>query len=381
MPAVPALPARPLHIRHVVRQYHPAIGGLEESVALLAQTLNQTPGVTSSVVTLDRQFGDRATPLPAHGEQDGVAITRLPFRGSTRYPLAPRVLGALEGADIVHVHGIDFFFDFLAATRPIHRHALVASTHGGFFHTQFASRAKKVWFNTVTRSSARAYHRLFGSSEQDAATFARIAPGRTMAIENGVDIDKWADAASPVAVPVMIFIGRFSVNKDVPALIRVVAALGAPWRLIIAGQDSDLTAADLARAAAEHHVSDRVTIVSAPDKQAIRALIGQASFIVSASRYEGFGLSAVEGLSAGLTPVLNRIPPFERLVSHTGQGYTAPFADAPATAAVLRMALADLNADRAGHRQRNIAASRAYGWGGVTERFLAEYRMITGSGA
>lgn len=369
-------PSAPLRVVHVVRQYHPAIGGLEEAVGQLAATLARMPGVETSVVTLDRRFGDRATALPARDEHHGVAIARIPFSGSRRYPLAPRVLGAISGADIVHVHAIDFFFDFLAATRPVHRKALVASTHGGFFHTRFASRAKAVYFQTVTRASANAYARIFGSSAQDAERFARIAPGRTVTIENGVDIDKWRDSASRAPVPVMIFVGRFSENKDVPALVRLVAALGEPWRLIVAGMDADLSADDLRRAAEAHGVSERVEIVAGPTSEEIGTLIARASLLVSASRYEGFGLTAVEGLSAGLTPVLNAIPPFERLVATTGRGRIAPMANPQAAARAVREAFAALELDPTGKRAANIAASGGYGWQGVAARFLGEYRTV-----
>jgi alpha-1,3-mannosyltransferase len=39
----------------------------------------------------------------------GIPIQRLPWRGSSRYPLAPSVLWHLQSADVVHVHAIDFF--------------------------------------------------------------------------------------------------------------------------------------------------------------------------------------------------------------------------------------------------------------------------------
>ena len=36
--------------------------------------------------------------------------------------------------------------------------------------------------------------------------------------------------------------------------------------------------------------------------------------VASASEYEGFGVAAVEGMSAGLFPVLSDIPTFRNLV-------------------------------------------------------------------
>lgn len=346
------------------------IGGLEDAVAQLAVHLQEREGVRCSVVTLDRAFGNSAQHLPATDEHLGIPIRRIPFRGSTRYPLAPAVLHELDGADLVHVHGIDFFFDFLVVTRLLHGIPLVASTHGGFFHTSFASQAKRIWFSSVTRASATGYRRIFGSSESDATMFRRIAPNQTVAIENGVNIEKWRGSASPTSQPTMIFIGRFSVNKNVPALIRLIAALGAPWRLIVAGQPSDLSADDLRASAMEQGVADRVEVHVGLDDTAIRALIGQASYVASASQYEGFGLSVVEGLSAGLTPLLSSIAPFRRLVERTGCGllldFEAPTAAAAAVAARHRHAPAEID--------RNVAAAAAFGWAGVAARFAHEYR-------
>ena len=84
--------------------------------------------------------------LPAARRIDGAEVVRIPFFGSTRYPLAPSVIKFIRDADVVHVHAIDFFFDYLAWTKPLHRRKLVVSTHGGFFHTPYAARLKQLYF-------------------------------------------------------------------------------------------------------------------------------------------------------------------------------------------------------------------------------------------
>ncbi len=367
-----------MHVRHVVRQFSPMIGGMEDAVAQLAIHLQRDHGISGSVVTLDRPFGNLDRRLPPAGENMGIPIRRIPFCGSVRYPIAPGVLKELRGADIVHVHGIDFFFDFLAATRLLHRRPLVASTHGGFFHTDFASTAKRAWFASITRVSASNYVRLFGSSENDAATFRRIAPRQTIAIENGVNIDKWHDAGAHELCPTMIFIGRFSINKDVPGLIRLAAALGSPWRLIIAGQPSDLSANDLQDIAQAEGAADRVEIHLGADDIALRALIGRASYVASASRYEGFGLSVVEGMSAGLIPLLRPIPPFQRLVERTGCGLLVDMDDPVAAAGEVREF--HHNAILA-TRALAIGAAAKFGWAEVAARFVVEYQKVLGSNA
>ena len=142
-----------MRIVHVVRQFYPAIGGFESVVYELAAT-QVAGGHSVRVVTLDRLFKTE-TPgkLSARDAVSGIEIVRIPYVGSTRYPIAPSVLKHIRDADIVHVHAIDFFYDFLAWTKPLHRRKLVVSTHGGFFHTAFAARLKRIYFSTVTHAS------------------------------------------------------------------------------------------------------------------------------------------------------------------------------------------------------------------------------------
>src|SRR5450631_3086470 len=126
-----------MRITHVVRQFHPAVGGLE-TVALELASTQVRAGHSVRVVTLDRIFNSpNETRLSARDSIHGIDVVRIPFFGSTRYPIAPSVIKHLGKADIVHVHGIDFFFDYLAWTKLFHRKQLVASTHGGFFHTGY----------------------------------------------------------------------------------------------------------------------------------------------------------------------------------------------------------------------------------------------------
>ena len=109
-----------MKVVHVVRQFHPSVGGMEEVVLNIARRHLQQGRDQVEVVTLDRVFTRPQERLAQRDVHQGVPIVRVPFRGSSRYPLAPQVLAALRGADLVHVHGIDFFYDFLALTRALH---------------------------------------------------------------------------------------------------------------------------------------------------------------------------------------------------------------------------------------------------------------------
>ena len=76
-----------------------------------------------------------------------------------------------------------------------------------------------------------------------------------------------------------------------------------------------------------HQIRDAVEIIVGPDDDKVRQLMGRCSVIASASEYEGFGLAAIEAMSAGLFPLLSDIPAFPRLVKRVGAGMLVDFSD------------------------------------------------------
>lgn len=366
-----------MHIVHVVRQYKPSVGGLEDACHNLCLQLARMDGVKVSVVTLNRLFSKPGNLLPAQEVIDGIPVTRIPYKGSSRYPIATKVLKHIETADVVHVHAIDFFFDFLSFTRFVHFKPLVASTHGGFFHTKFAAGLKKIYFQTITRMSCVAYKTICASSENDAETFSKISPKNVVTIENGVDVEKWRDAGSKAPTRCMIFIGRWSANKQVPKLFELLAALHktqADWKLIIAGIPADDTAASLAAEAEKLGVSHAVQIAANPSQDDIKRLIGQASYIASASSYEGFGISVIEGLSAGLYPVVTPLPPFAKLVRALGHGATIDLGNMQRTATTIENIHTEFSANYDYIRSGCMELSKRYAWDDVAQKFMDVYR-------
>lgn len=376
-----------MKVVHVVRQFHPSIGGMEEVVLNIARHQVQVCGEQPEVVTLNRMFRDDRVVLPRQDEHDGIVVRRLPYAGSSRYPLCPAVIGAIRKADLVHVHGVDFFFDYLAATRLLHGRPLIASTHGGFFHTSFASRAKQLWFRTITRASASAYRRVIATSDNDGAIFSEVvSPHRLRVIENGVDVDKFAGAGSEAPGKTLIYFGRWSMNKGLMETLdlfaRLVAA-DAEWRLIVAGREFDLTRVDLECAIALRGLDGLVELVASPSQEALRGLLGRAQYFVCLSRHEGFGIAPIEAMSAGLVPVLSPIPPFAKLHGDSGIGVLVAgegYVDGgdEDVAAVAALAAVDAEAFRA-RRQRALNYAARYHWRHAAHQYVDEYSRLLGS--
>lgn len=373
-----------LRVVHVVRQYLPSIGGLETVVARLASLQKQRFGYDVRIVTLDRVFKSPGMLLARDEVVEGTPVKRLAWCGSSRYPLCPQVIGALDDADLIHVHGIDFFFDYLAATRWIHGRPMVASTHGGFFHTAYASTLKRVWFNTVTRLSSMAYRRVFATSDSDGLVFRRIAGKRVKVIENGADLDRNRDAASRQLRPSLLFFGRWSSNKGIDRLLVLFAALrarDASWQLILAGRPYDLTREDIEKHAGALFVETGIEIHESPTDANLRELMTRASYFACLSRHEGFGIAAIEAMSAGLVPLLSDIPPFRKIVRESSCGLLVRFAEGdggdPSQAAADILALHDeLLQTRNPQRHRAAAFAQRYDWPSVADRFDHQYREI-----
>ncbi|MCA2410706.1 glycosyltransferase family 4 protein [Rhizobium leguminosarum bv. viciae 248] len=372
----PQLATSPL-IVHVVRQFLPNRGGLEDVVANLArQTVRR--GYRVRVVTLDSLFTAPEDKLPLREDIDGIEVVRIPWFGSSRYPLAPQVFRHLADADLVHVHAIDFFFDALAWGRLLHGKPMIVTTHGGFFHTQKYAAIKKIWFRTLTRASAMAYRRVVCCSASDLKQFSEIVPD-SLLIENGADIGKFADTALRRARRRIVTIGRFSVNKRLDHLLDAMAMLKTrdpEWHLDIVGAESDLNRADVEGAIESRHLSGRVTLHVSPENDTIRRVITEASIFASASEYEGFGLVALEAMSAGLLPVLNANDAFATLAARHPVLMLADFTNPETAATALETAYEHLSRQPDTVRTELLDAARGYSWDIVAGRYIDLYRSL-----
>lgn len=374
--AKPQLETAPL-IVHVVRQFLPNRGGLEDVVANLArQTVRR--GYRLRVVTLDSLFTAPEDKLPLHEDIDGIEVVRIPWFGTSRYPLAPQVFRHLADADLVHVHAIDFFFDALAWGRLLHGKPMIVTTHGGFFHTRKYATIKRIWFQTLTRASAMAYRRVVCCSASDLRQFSEIVPD-SLLIENGADIGKFADTASRRAKRRIVTIGRFSVNKRIDHLLDAMAALktrNPEWHLDIVGAESDLNRADIEGAIESRHLSGRVTLHVSPENDTIRRIIAEASIFASASEYEGFGLVALEAMSAGLLPVLNANDAFTTLAARHPVLMLADFMNPESAATAIETAHETLSRQPDTVRAELLDAARGYSWDIVAGRYIDLYRSL-----
>ncbi|MFO1388217.1 glycosyltransferase family 4 protein [Cellvibrio sp.] len=375
-----------IKVTHVVRQYLPSIGGMEEVVRNIALHQIRNSKQQARVITLNRLFRNQQLELPKREMMEGIEVIRLPYYGSSRYPICPAILREIGDTDVIHVHGVDFFYDFLAATKWLHKRPLVLSTHGGFFHTKFASRAKQTYFNTITRLSSSAYSKVIATSANDGEMFSQImATPKLRVIENGVNVEKYADQAALELQPTLIYFGRWSANKGLIEALDLFAQIRARddrWHFIIAGREYDHNLADLRAKVDALALNHHVTLAANPTDEEIKNLIQQSSYFLCLSHHEGFGIAPIEGMSAGLTPILSDIPPFKRLVDNADLGFTLSSATdqgyAENSLAIDRLLNLHSQGDEAYTQCRKVAIKFAknYAWPKVAENYLAVYEEL-----
>lgn len=349
---------------------------MEDVVANLAQYQIKFTKYHPTIITLDRLFRNSAEKLTSQEMVEGIPVIRLPYSGSSRYPFCPSIYSLLKEFDLVHVHGVDFFYDFIAITKPLHRKKIIASTHGGFFHTSYAAGVKKIFFNCITRLTSKMYEKVVACSDNDFAIFSQIeAPPRLALVENGVNVEKFAEAALGHARARMIYFGRWSVNKGIPELIELFSKLqqkNPDFSLVIAGRPYDIDAEQLHDLAAKYQVHS-IEIIESPTNVQLKSLIASSSYFACLSHHEGFGLAAIEAMSAGLIPILSMIPPFKKIVHDSQLGFLIDTAhDESRVTALSEFLSKDTEKLIA---QKKVAANFAeqYSWTNVAKKYMDLY--------
>ncbi len=176
----------------------------------------------------------------------------------------------------------------------------------------------------------------------------------------------------------VLFVGRLDHRKNPELLVRAFATLAgshAGARLVIVGQGS--LEPRLRRLAREIGAAERVRFEHFVGHDELVNWYNRASLVVVPSRFEGFGLSAVEAQSCGACVVATDTEGLRDVVIDGETG---------ALAAPDPMSLAETIArllDDAPRRHALGAAAaehvrRAYAWDGIVERYVQMYREAAG---
>src|SRR5439155_861781 len=183
------------------------------------------------------------------------------------------------------------------------------------------------------------------------------------------------------AEPVVLFVGSIFNRRHVPDLIRAFGRVARAHRdasLEIVGDNRTHPHQDLARDIADEALGERVRWHAYLPEAELQAMYGRARAFAFLSEYEGFGLTPVEALAAGIPPVV-----LDTAVARETCGDAAlyvPVGDVAATATALEQALfdADVRARILGAAPKVLAR---YSWPKAARETLAILERSAGASA
>ena len=219
------------------------------------------------------------------------------------------------------------------------------------------STGMRLGTNVLVTGAARRADRVITVSHASAADIARelrLPEGRVAVVPNGVTPPPAtppapADAGQGTR-PLALSVASDLPHKNLAALIDGLALVPADARpvLAFAGHGTDTGA--LRARAAERGVLDDVRLLGAVDPDRLEALYAAAALVVTATRFEGFGLPVLEAMARGVPVACSDLPVLREVA-----GDAAVFLDPgdPATIAhAITAALGDADRLRTAGRER-----------------------------
>jgi len=295
-----------MKILHFSNRYWPAIGGVESVIANLCSELEKKK-IQSDVLTLNRADGKK---LKIKEKKGKTNIFRIPFFDLKYYKLSTIPFSLIKNYDIIHIHSIGFFSDVVLLTKFFHKKKIIISTNGGIFHTQNIAGIKKLYFYIIERLLLKNANKIIAISENDKKLFEKIAKNVVL-IEPGFSAPKITGKKEKNS---FLTVGRLSKNKNIDGLINAFAKLKCKYKLMVVGSDFDGLLPELKNKIKYLNLENDIYLQGAVTEKELYKLYSKSEYFISASRYEGFGISAIEAMHFNCKCILNSIPTYKEFV-------------------------------------------------------------------
>jgi glycosyltransferase involved in cell wall biosynthesis len=163
-------------------------------------------------------------------------------------------------------------------------------------------------------------------------------PTRTVVIHNAIDVPSFANSPGGANDPARIVsVGRFAYPKDFKTLVAAFARLEPDYCASLVGDGPDLPEVEegVRRAGLQSRVELPGTRADVP------AVLASADVFVLSTKSEGFPISILEAMAAGLPVVATDVGGVAEAVVHQETGLLVPPGDPAALAHALRLLLED----------------------------------------
>ena len=252
-------------------------------------------------------------------------------------------------------------------------HATEAGRHSGWVSGRINRQVHSVEWWLAAESDA-----LITCSESMRDEVSRLfTPScEVQVIHNGIDIQAWPFAPRPAArvAPELLFAGRLEYEKGLQDLIAALPRIRRTYpgtTVTVAGAGTQLEW--LTEQARTHRVARAVTFLGAVDHEGLVELMHRCAAIVLPSRYEPFGIVALEAAATGIPLVVSSAGGLGEAVRDDSTGRSFTPGDIAGLAAAVRATLADPAAAATRARRARDRLSADFSWSEVAERTVAVY--------
>ena len=309
---------------------------------------------------------------------------KLRFANYDRYTYSLKVWIRIKRSnpfDVIHGHGDHCFFPALFRDRT----PLITNIHG----VRKAARYREFGPNSLFLKDPRILPLFWpedlaakrsnitvacSKSERDELiSFHGLKPAKIKVIYNGVDLSKFRplnkqDARRSLGLPenktYAIWVGNTPTVKGLEIAIKAVKDLRNLYLLVVGISGNNF---------------DNVIfwgMISNPQK--LCELYNAADFLIFPTRYESFGLVALEAMACGVPIIISKECPVREIITDGVEGFVVDQRNSESYTEKIMMTLSDLSQDQATSiRCRKLAEK--YSWEKAGQEYLKLYKHVTSS--
>jgi glycosyltransferase involved in cell wall biosynthesis len=229
---------------------------------------------------------------------------------------------------------------------------------------------------------ARRVDRVLTSSECSADQITQdfgVPRNQISNVSNGLDTDLYCpDPSVEKSATDILCVGRASdPNKGIRTLIE---ALGkTPKHITMTLVDNNHPDNELFKWARDAGVIDRVRITGRLPLEDLIRHYRSAALVAVPSRYEGFGLPAVEAMACGTPVVACAAGALREVMQHTGGGVTVPIDNPDALAHAITELMSQPDRRRSLAEAGRARVNEIYSWSHIAKRTAEVYAEVIGA--
>ena len=321
---------------------------------------------------------------PQIDQHKGIRIVRLPtFRSKHLETFAHTLLSTVHACfsrcEIVHYHTLGpALFSFLP--RLFGKKTIVTVQGLDWQRKKWGRFARQI-LKLGEWASARLPNRTIVVSQVLQSYYQSRYSKPTAFVPNGTEVRLRQSGTHPNRLGLapneyVLFLGRFSPEKNCHLLIEAFERIATPFKLVLAGGSSHT---DEYAASLRKHQSDKIKVLDWLSGDALEEVLTNAALFVLPSDLEGLSLALLDAMGAGICVLASDTPENREAVANAG--FTFRSGDAQDLQRMLCLLLDDDELRRETGRIAQQRIRRNYLWDDVSKQIEAVYLELMESSA